>query len=380
MAESKLDVNVSLYTWFTLSENSFLAKFSIFKKRVKRISNEVQVHNFPVFEAILVIYLRFLALLKVDKGHTPRYQMQLLFGYLLLPVIYLKRKNSILVLSETAAWPITYYAKKWGIAVVMDFPSISHEEAAKAGIAETAYGIKIKALERQCIDYALNCSTFAANTYRHLTSAKKHFPLWLAAEAKQTHSSTLQKTFKGFNICCIANTEQRKGVDLLLKAFHLIDSSPKKLFLIGKIDRNWVKTFCGEQDIDSADIIIPGAFAQQDLTAYLIANHIQLHILPSRFDSFGMVVPETMMLGIPNVVSPNVGAGELLKHGYNGFIMEELNETSILKEINNYLNLTILEKNNLRINVLEQAKMMTWEKYSGRVVSVFKEILEEVNL
>lgn len=377
LSESQLFDKVCLYTWFTLSENHFLSRFSIFKKRVKRIDSSVAIFNFPIFEWILLVCLKILSLFKIDRKHTPRYKTQVVFGYFLLPIIYFQRKNSCLVLSETAAWPLAYYAKKWDIPVLMDFPSISHESAIAAGINETSYGIRIKILERGYIDYALNCSMFAAGTYKGLTSAKKHYPLWLAADAQKKGSISFATDC--LNICCLANTEKRKGIDLLIKAFDKLNNPTKKLYLIGKINKEWVKDFCEENQVDQQSIILTGPMAQQDLAGYLLAHKINLHVLASRFDSFGMVVPETMMLGIPNVVSPFVGAGEMLSHQVDGYIMKELDEASLINCVNDYVNLSIAEKVVLQKAVLKKAEQMTWAHYNERVGKVFKEILVDIS-
>ena len=45
-----------------------------------------------------------------------------------------------------------------------------------------------------------------------------------------------------------------------------------------------------------------------------------IFILLSKFDTFGMVVLEAMAAGLPVIVSPNVGAKDLVEEGSNGFI------------------------------------------------------------
>lgn len=379
LSGSSLFQQVSLYTWFTLSHQSFFANYSYFKKRVKDINKNVKLYNYPIFELLLVIYLKILSQLNLEKGHTPRYKMQVLFGYFLLPLLYFNRKNTIVVLSETAAWPMAYYAKKWHIPVIMDFPSISHEIALKAEIPETNYGIKIKTLERQQIDFAINCSAFAASTYQGLTSAKKHYPIWLAANEQRINDEANLDLNQHLHICCLANTEKRKGIDLLLMAFSLLRVDEKKLYLIGKINPDWVQSYCKEHDISVDDIVLTGAISQQEIANYLIKEKVNLHILPSRFDSFGMVVAETMMLGIPNIVSPFVGAGEMLADGVNGFLMKDLSVEAILKEIDQFMALNPAEKLALKVNVLTKAKEMTWEHYNERVTAVFEEILKEIS-
>ena len=46
-----------------------------------------------------------------------------------------------------------------------------------------------------------------------------------------------------------------------------------------------------------------------------------IFIMLSKFDTFGMVVLEAMAAGLPVIVSPNVGAKDLVEEGINGFIL-----------------------------------------------------------
>lgn len=375
LKKSGLFKSVHLYTWFILSRNTKLSKLTRLNKRVKDIHPEVVIHNYLLFEVLLLLQLKIQSILNLTKGHTSRYRMQTYFGYFLLPLIYLNRKEIILILTETAGWPISKYASKWNIPIVMDFPSVSHETAASFGIEEPPLGRKIKEKERSFINYAVNCSAFSKTTYEGKTSAR-HFTVLLGAENMKMIRNKI--FHENLNIALIANTEKRKGLDLLIKAFVALTINHKKLYLVGKIDPVWVKNFCDEHVIDHSSIILSGAMPQQDLANYLISEKINLHILPSRFDSFGMVVPETMMLGIPNIVSPFVGAGEMLENGVDGYIMEELSVNSILQCIQDYLTLNLDEKKMMQEAVLKKANQMTWEHYNERVISAFTEILNDL--
>jgi len=48
-----------------------------------------------------------------------------------------------------------------------------------------------------------------------------------------------------------------------------------------------------------------------------------IFIMLSQFDTFGMVVLEAMAAGLPVIVSPNVGAKDLVQEGVNGFVLPE---------------------------------------------------------
>ncbi len=367
---------VHLFTWFLLKEGGIFSKVKFFKKRVKQIAPEIKLHIFPFFEGLLLLAIKTKKVFSNTDNFNLRYLFYLLFCWFMLPIIYINRKKIIVVLTETAAWPLTKHAMKWGIPVVMDFASISHEKAEELGIPETRLGKLIKSKERQYIDYAIYCSNFAASTYRGLTSAKKHFPVWLGAAVTSSFARILPYKQGGqLKIACLANTELRKGIDFLLKAFSQLEIGAE-LYLVGKISPGWVSNYCQEHQILLTNIHFTGPLPQQALKDFLLNNNIHLHILASRFDSFGMVVPETMMLGIPNIVSPNVGAGEALKNEINGFIMQELSAKSLLECIIAYLQKTDDERTAMQMDVLAQAEQISWQSYYGKIDEVFGKITE----
>lgn len=369
-----------LLTWFTISKEHFLARFKIFRKRVKDVSENVLVCNSPVFEVFLTINLKVNQFLKINNNNA-YYFWQSFYGCLLLPVLYINRKTSIIFIFETCGWPLTKYAKKWNIPIVMDFPSISHERALELSIDESYYGKKIKTLERQYIDFSLNCSNFALETYKGKTSAKLSFPVSLGSDfkLKDNQEPSISYDNRKVHICCLANTEFRKGLDLLIKAFDQIEIPDKKLYLIGHIDSDWVDKFTKEQKISLSNIILTGPKAQQDLQRFLIEKRIDLHILPSRFDSFGMVVPETMALGIPNIVSPFVGAGEKIDHKKNGFLLEKLDVAELVNQIHYFCRLTIEKREILTKDVIKKSKEMSWNAYSINLNRALVEILSSID-
>lgn len=370
---------VKLYTWFILSPYSLLARISFFKNRIKKTDRSVRVKNYPFFELLLIIHKKINHFLNLPKNSNPYYVWQTVFGFFLLPFLYISKKKTILIVFETCGWPLTKYAKKWGVPVIMDFSAISHEAATTLGIKETKLGIKIKTLERKNIDYGLNCSHFAASTYFGKTSAIKHYPLWLGTDFQLTNEEIPSITNdKEFNCCCIGNNALTKGIDILLEAFNQVNYIGKKLYIIGNVDKKWIKDYCKQKNISLNNIILSGKIDHASLKTFLIQHRIHLHILPSRFDSFGMVVPETMSLGIPNIVSPYVGAGEMIEHHKDGFVMKKLDSSELADYINNYYKMTSEAKKQLSLSALQKSQQMTWDKYTERVHHAFNEIIDSL--
>lgn len=62
-----------------------------------------------------------------------------------------------------------------------------------------------------------------------------------------------------------------------------------------------------------------GSLSQAELAARLRAADCL--VLPSRNESFGMVVPEALASGMPAVVSDRAGAADLIAEGENGWVV-----------------------------------------------------------
>lgn len=374
-----------------------------FAKRVKPIHEQVIIKNHLIYEIIAKftrnIYNKLVVNPNKQVHNNPIYFWQFIFGLLCLPAIWWNRKDSMLVTFETAAWPIVWFAKKWNIPVVMDFPSISHEAAKPLGINETNFGIAIKRRERLYIDYALFCSDFCRKSFIGLSSSKKDFVLYLGADPlSDTFTSSLtdkrslgidgpesDKTSIGslknriIKISFIANLEYRKGLDILLEALYAYHyPAIIEVHLIGKIRKEWVKEHMPKEVLNhQVKLIYKSAMSQQELFNYLKLEEFDLNIQPSRFDSFAMVVPETMMCGIPNLVSPYVGAGEMITHGKDGFIMQDLSALALNQALLQFINLNADERQQLKDEIKLSTLHMTWEQYNLQVASAFKAILED---
>lgn len=441
--------------------------FKSFQKRVKPIHPEVYLHRHLIYESLArvsrKIYNKIIVNPNKQVHNNPIYFWQFIFGCICLPFVWRHRKNSLLVCFETAGWPLSYFAKKWGIPVIMDFASISHETADSLGIHETNLGKALKVRERQHIDFAFFCSDFCRKSFEGRTSSRKDFVLYLGAEAStplsltgseksevrgpksevgneqsvnkesevrgpksevegtnekaegastplsltlastphlpdgQANSLTRSEKSEvrsprsevdnvdlGLNrrlkISFIANLEYRKGLDILLEALYAYTYPVfLEVHLIGQIRPSWVQAHLPQTLINQrVQLVYQEAMSQTALFNYLAKEAFDVNVQPSRFDSFAMVVPETMMLGIPNLVSPYVGAGEMLDHGLNGWIMEKLDAAHLSTNLKQLMALNIEERSALKAAVLKKAAEMTWENYDEAVAEAMREILIEV--
>jgi glycosyltransferase involved in cell wall biosynthesis len=128
--------------------------------------------------------------------------------------------------------------------------------------------------------------------------------------------ATTDKVTVGF----LGSLIPRKGGDLLIRA------------LAGLTDRNWRLVIVGDggsrssweqlavQERIADNVTFTGVLPNAEAKAIL--GHLDLFVLPSRFDGWGAVVNEALMQGVPAVCSDRCGARDLLSDSWRGEAFE----------------------------------------------------------
>jgi glycogen synthase len=131
------------------------------------------------------------------------------------------------------------------------------------------------------------------------------------------------------NVVLVGRMERRKGIDLFLRAAaDLIPQFPQAEFtLVGKdtpyteLGTTYREAFAREYR-DRPEILGRVKFAGQVSEAELYRHYADADVvcLPSRFESFGLVLVEAMMFGKPVVASAVGGMQEIVREGVNGLL------------------------------------------------------------
>lgn len=101
-----------------------------------------------------------------------------------------------------------------------------------------------------------------------------------------------------------------------------------------------------------------------------------IFIFPSMGEGFGLVVLEALSAGLPVIVSKNCCGTDIIKDGYNGFVIE----AGDTKELINKINWFIENKEKLpemSRNAIKTAELYTWEKYEKEICIAVRKMIEK---
>jgi glycosyltransferase involved in cell wall biosynthesis len=218
-------------------------------------------------------------------------------------------------------------AKRSGVTCILDAASLHGLEADRLLKDGLPQGYKAgvnrrKDMEVALADCIITASELAAASYRsHVGPNVKVKAITLGVDIERFTPSSrwngrhLERD--PFTFIFVGTAGRRKGFDILLEALKrlLVEGLRVRLLVAGHIDQS---ILAGRSELLEV-ISAVGRVGQGELASVLGSAHCL--VLPSRFDSFGMVVPEAMACGLPVIVTEMVGAKQLVQEGQNGFIV-----------------------------------------------------------
>ena len=266
-------------------------------------------------------------------------------------------------------------AKRRGCATLLDAPSIHH--AAQDRLHGTTDSprlhrriVAVKDAEIALADHILTVSELARGTYVEagVPPEKVHAvplgaDLELFAPGEEKRDGGLTFLFSGATI-------HRKGFDLLLAAFDRVraEAPAVRLRLVGP--RGDSAHLLDRRGADGIDVV--GPVPQPALAAEL--RRADVLVLPSRNDSYGMVVAEALASGVPALVSEMVGAKDLVTEGETGWIVP-VGDAAALARRMAWCAAHPDAVRALRADCRRAAESATWPAYHRRFVELLGEIL-----
>ena len=147
-----------------------------------------------------------------------------------------------------------------------------------------------------------------------------------------------------------------KGIDILIRACQGMDNNVG-VYIVGGVEIEPYSTIAKDLGVTNLHYI---PHVQLDtLRKYYLAADV--FVLPTRGDTWGLVINEAMTYGLPVITTKNCVAGlQLIEDGVNGFLIESDDYSSLRNKIE-----LILDDNRMRIlmgkNNISKMKKYTYE-------------------
>jgi D-inositol-3-phosphate glycosyltransferase len=199
-----------------------------------------------------------------------------------------------------------------------------------------------------------------------------------ATQAK-THLGLPDKRY----ILFVGRIDPVKGIDTLLRAMKLVKGNPHALqdvhllIIGGDLDHtdaatdseiNKLKRLTGTLGIKDM-VTFLGAQRQDQLPYFFAAA--DMCILPSRYESFGMVALEAMACGTPVIASKVGGLASFIQNEMSGLLIPEGDEVSLAEKILLLLTDTSF-KDTLGREARNRALEFSWPVVTQQVLSLYK--------
>ena len=187
------------------------------------------------------------------------------------------------------------------------------------------------------------------------------------------------------NILFAGRIEPLKGIDTMLRAMALIqERRPEVLHnacmaIIGgdpwadDLDEEMARLQQLRTDLDIHDLVtFLGAKDQDLLPNYYAAAEVV--VMPSHYESFGMVALEAMAMGTPVIASEVGGLAHLVKHGVTGYHVPSRDPEALAARI-----YELLSNQNCRQLLGQQARdyaqQYDWAKIANRMMAVYEDVV-----
>jgi len=176
----------------------------------------------------------------------------------------------------------------------------------------------------------------------------------------------------GLILLFIGNEFERKGLRYLIQAIGSLPSQlPIILLVVGKDKHERQYQRLAQSQGCSTCIHFLGY--QEDVgRLYAVAD---LFVLPSLFDPIANVVLESLYAGTPVITGPQVGAGELIDHGINGFVVSNYRPETLAEAILKFYYAD--EKEKMLEKAHNSAAAYRWDCHVDNIERIFLEVLNK---
>ncbi|MCW1311247.1 MAG: glycosyltransferase [Candidatus Parvarchaeota archaeon] len=181
---------------------------------------------------------------------------------------------------------------------------------------------------------------------------------------------------KVYDVLFVGRLEDVKGVDILIKAIDIIKKENSRDLVVGVVGegplKEEYKKLVKELNLEDNFRFLG---VRRDIDGLMKISKV--FVLPSRWEGLPMVILEAMANGIP-IIATNVGGiPEVIEDGVDGFLVKPEDPSALSERILLALNNPSITEQ-LKRNAFEKVKKeYSIEKYTERILNLYKEIARE---
>lgn len=189
----------------------------------------------------------------------------------------------------------------------------------------------------------------------------------------------------------VGRIEPLKGIDVLLRAIARMKSDgilcehTHSLAIIGgdpfasgeNLSAEMTRLQALRSDLGLENLVIFLGNRSQDTLPYYYSA-AEVVIMPSHYESFGMVALEAMACGTPVVASQVGGLAYLVKDGVTGFVVPNGDAVSLAERLTRLITQPALRQS-LGSQALAYARDYSWSTIASRILSIYLDVLSNKN-
>lgn len=260
-----------------------------------------------------------------------------------------------------------YVAKKYNIPLV-----ITEHSSVKRGqyVRESYYKRIVNSYKSA--DTIIAVGNGLKKEIEELTSRKDIKVIGNLVDLSLFNIRNIKRENDEFIFFSVAFLEGEKGLDTLIKAFSMRFNNEKVRLVIGGdgSQRQWLEGIAKNEGIEN-QVTFTGALSREEVAEWM--NKCDAFVLPSRYETFGVVYIEALASGKPVIGTFNGGAEDIVTKDVG--ILVNIDNIKELSDAMDYI-----RKNNKEYQYDKLRKYCT-EKFSAnviikKIINVYKEVIK----
>lgn len=174
----------------------------------------------------------------------------------------------------------------------------------------------------------------------------------------------------GLKVLFVGEINQRKGIYQILEAAKQLHCEGVEFNLVGTGTELAPELYKPYEPY----VNFLGRISFEKLQEIYGTSHI--FIFPSMGEGFGLVIPEALSSGLPVIASRNCAGPDLIKDGFNGFIIDAGSTQQLIEKIRWFMD-HMEQLPRMQENAIESVKDMTWMSYEENLIN---QLVEKIRL